>query len=138
MKKLNLLAIILCATIIILEILPFGAVLNFMTAPGDSVPYIRETYSYFSLTPFGYANFGPFLCAALSVILLVMHVLLSFVKPKKGAYSSAIVLTLLAILFSITPLLMFGTRYFSAVGLMISALLTVLLAVTFHLQKKCK
>ncbi len=138
MKKLNLAAIIICAIIVILEILPYGAVLNFMTAPDDPIPYIRETYSYFNLTPFGYANFGPLLCAVLSVILLVMHVIFSFVKTKKGAYSSAIVLTVLAILFSITPLLMFGSGYYSAIGLMISALLIVLFAVTYHLQKKCK
>ena len=138
MKKLNFAAIIVCAIIIILEILPFGAVLNFMNDPGSSVPYIRETYSYFNLIPLGYANFGPFFCAVVSVILLALHVICGAFKAKKGAYSAAIALNLFALLFSITPILMFGSGYFSAVGFAISALLAVLCLITYHLQKSCK
>ena len=56
MKK-RLLYLILPLVTVILELLPYGAVCNFMNPEGD--PW-RETFSYFSLTPFGYANFAPF------------------------------------------------------------------------------
>lgn len=46
----------------VLELLPYGAVCNF--ANPDGKPW-RRTYSYFDLTPFGYANFAPFLTAEL-------------------------------------------------------------------------
>ena len=138
MKKLKFAAIIICALIIILEILPFGAVLNFMNDPAAPSPYTRETYSYFCLTPFGYANFGPFLCAVLSVVLLVLHVVCTAVKAKKGAYSASIALNLFALLFSVTPILMFGSGYFSAIGLVISALIAILCLITYHIQKNCK
>ena len=67
MRKVVLL--LLSVVIILLEILPFGAVLNFATDSGET---IRETFSYFSLVPFGYANFGPFLTSLLSSALLLL------------------------------------------------------------------
>ncbi len=60
---------------LILEILPYGAVCNFAT----ETRRIRELYSYFDLTPYGYANFAPFLTALLTCIIfgaacgLVLH-----------------------------------------------------------------
>ena len=53
---------------LILEILPYGAVCNFAT----ETRRIRELYSYFDLTPYGYANFAPFLTALLTCIILVL------------------------------------------------------------------
>lgn len=49
MKK-RFLYLIFPAVALILEILPFGAVCNFANPDGE--PW-RETFSYFSLTPFG-------------------------------------------------------------------------------------
>ena len=135
MKRLKITAIILCALTVILEILPFGAVLNFMSAPDDPVGHIRKTYSYFSLTPIGYANFGPFLCALLSVVLLVYHIICGSFIVKKNAYAGAIALNLIAIVFSITPL-MFGIDYYSVVGLLISISLSALYIVTYLIGKK--
>lgn len=45
---------------LILEALPYGAVLQF--ARPAAAP-LRELYSYFDLTPFGYANFAPLFTA---------------------------------------------------------------------------
>jgi len=134
LKKLKIATIITCALIIILELLPWGAVLNFINDPSDPIPYIRKTYSYFSLTPFGFANFSPLFCAALSVVLLIIHTICNFVKVKKGVYSAAITVNLIAIVLSITPL-MFGLDYYSIVGLMISISLSVLFALTYILHK---
>ena len=59
MKK-RLLYLFLPIVTLILEILPYGAVCNFANPEGK--PW-RMTFSYFDLTPFGYANFAPFLTA---------------------------------------------------------------------------
>ncbi|MBQ8558938.1 MAG: hypothetical protein IJ439_03015 [Tyzzerella sp.] len=64
----------------ILELLPVGVVLNFANPEGE--PW-RRTYSYFSLTPVGYANFGPFITAVLTCDLLVQVAIYLF-KPCKG------------------------------------------------------
>lgn len=42
---------VLPALTIVLELLPLGAVCIFATSPTERV---KETFSYFSLTPFGY------------------------------------------------------------------------------------
>ena len=60
MKKVCL--AVLPALTIVLELLPFGAVCIFATSPTERV---KETFSYFSLTPFGYANFAPLITATL-------------------------------------------------------------------------
>ena len=76
MKKIRLL--ILPIITIVLEILPYGAVLVFATSPTDRV---RETFSYFSLTPFGYANFAPFITAMLTCVVLLLALI--SIKQKK-------------------------------------------------------
>lgn len=81
MKKIRLL--ILPIITIVLEILPYGAVLVFATSPTDRV---RETFSYFSLTPFGYANFAPFITAMLTCVVLLLALI--SIKQKKGLQGS--------------------------------------------------
>ena len=63
MKKVCL--AVLPALTIVLELLPLGAVCIFATSPTERV---KETFSYFSLTPFGYANFAPLITAILTVV----------------------------------------------------------------------
>ena len=112
-KKIITLALILSA--LVLEILPYGAVLNFGNPEGE--PF-RKTYSYFSLTPYGYANFGPFITALLTSILLVI-IILSILLKKDWSKSISII-SAIATLTSLAPL-MFGFSNFSLVGAMISA-----------------
>lgn len=107
MKKFSLL--ICPLVILILELLPFGAVLNFANPEGE--PF-RETFSYFSLTPFGYANFGPFITAILSCILLV-SVVIYVLKGKLKKFS--IILAIVACAVSLSPLL-FGLQYYSVIA----------------------
>lgn len=107
MKKFSLL--ICPLVILILELLPFGAVLNFANPEGES---FRETFSYFSLTPFGYANFGPFITAILSCILLV-SVVIYVLKGKLKKFS--IILGIVACAVSLSPLL-FGLQYYSVIA----------------------
>ena len=112
-KKITTLALLLSA--LILEILPYGAVCNFANPEGE--PW-RKTYSYFSMIPYGYGDFGPLITAILTCILLVI-IILSILLKKDWSKSISII-SAIATLTSLAPL-MFGFSNFSLVGAMISA-----------------
>ena len=111
-KKMITLALLLSA--LVLEILPYGAVLNFANPEGDAW---RKTYSYFSMIPYGYGDFGPLITAILTCVLLVI-IILSIIL-KKDWNKTISVISAIATLTSLAPL-MFGISYFSIVGAMIS------------------
>lgn len=94
-----------------LELLPSGAVLVFASGPNES---IRKTFSYFSLTPFGYANFAPFLTAVGTCALCVLAVVYLF----QGNAKLHRLFTYLALVCTIVSLgsLVFGTAYFTLTG----------------------
>ncbi len=119
--------ILLCAalTALVLEILPFGAVCLFANPEG--APY-RHTYSYFDLTPFGYANFAPLIVALLSCALLVL--ILVALIAKKPMRTPILVLSAAAAVLSFAPLLL-GFDYFTPVAAMISLTLLLTTAVAF-------
>ena len=112
-KKMITLALLLSA--LVLEILPYGAVLNFANPEGESW---RKTYSYFSMIPYGYGDFGPLITAILTCVLLVI-IILSILLKKDWSKSISII-SAIATLTSLAPL-MFGISSFSLVGAMISA-----------------
>ena len=114
MKK-RCLSCILPLMTILLECLPTGAVCNFAASPTDRV---RETFSYFDLTPFGYANFAPFLTAILTCLifgLLVVFCLTGDPRMVAKAKNALYIATLL----SLGPLI-FGIAYFSVTGFLIT------------------
>ncbi len=129
MKKRIIIAA-LTVSALILEALPYGAVLNFADMDGK----IRKTFSYFDLTPFGYANFGPLLTAMVSCILLVLAVIYLFCV-KNGVRKAVCVLSAIAAGCSLMPL-MFGVQNFSAVGAAISAVLAAVFLLTLLHRKK--
>ena len=98
--------IMLCTTLIalVLEILPYGAVCNFANPEGE--PW-RRTYSYFDLTPFGYANFAPLIVALLTCALTVM-IVVSLVS-KKPMRTPSLTVSAIATVLSLAPLL-YGTQ----------------------------
>ncbi len=116
---------------IILEALPFGAVLIFSPSPAER---IRETFSYFNAMLFGYGNFAPFLTALLTCVIL----LLAFLSIKRKKLCIAVFLvSLLATVVSLLPLMQ-GSEHFTVVGLLITvtlALESVLSAVWMKLNK---
>ena len=82
---------VLPALTIVLELLPLGAVCIFATSPTERV---KETFSYFSLTPFGYANFAPLITATLTVAIF----LLSLLSLKtKGVLKALFVLSIITV-----------------------------------------
>lgn len=116
MKKSKVICLAIVVAVLILEILPFGAALNFMGDPEANIT-VRYTYSYFDLTPFGYANFGPLLTAILTCVLTILIIIYANGKAKLQAPITTV--SVIATLTSLMPLL-YGLRYFTFVGLLIT------------------
>ena len=123
--------IILCTTLIalVLEILPYGAVCNFANPEGE--PW-RRTYSYFDLTPFGYANFAPFIVALLTCVLVIL-IVVSLVS-KKEMKAPILAVSAIATVLSLAPLL-YGIRFFSVVGAFITVALALTTVIAFIKEK---
>lgn len=82
MKKLGkVLTMLLPVVALFLESLPYGAVLIFKDFPDRT---IRTTYSYFSPTPWGYANFPPGITALLTCVLLMAAILAAAKDSRKA------------------------------------------------------
>lgn len=104
---------------LVLEAVPFGAVLNFKTGEGNT---IRRVYSYFDLVPFGYANFGPLLTGIFTVLLLCLSLIALFRRAASLRRACAVIACIAAVC-SLFPLLYGGFRSYSVVGGLISATL---------------
>ena len=122
---------VLPALTLFLEILPYGAVLNFFNPEGE--PW-RQTYSYFSMVPFGYANFGPLLTALLTCGAAIVLALYS-VSGRKGFLQAGKVILWVATVLSLTPLV-FGLSFYSLVGGLISITLAAQLVLLYCLKQK--
>lgn len=129
MKHIKYLIFALTVVAIILEALPFGAVLRFAT-PEET---IINNYSYFDMTVFGNANFGPFLTAILSLALLVISFIGLFASSK-GIKTAMTVIAFVATAFSLMPL-MFGFAYFTVIACVIT-LIHIVIALLTLLYKK--
>ena len=118
-RKPAIMTLAIIIVILVLEILPYGAVLHFGNPEG--APF-RATFSYFDLIPYGYANFGPFITALLTCCLLVLSVIHLFIVS--GRIKKAIkIVVLLALVASLAPLLV---NCYSIIGGVISILLLLL------------
>lgn len=120
MKKFKI--IFLCSNIValLLEIFAEGAVCNFATPE----KIITQTFSYFSLTPYGYANFGPFITAVLTCILFIFAIILFTPKAKKITTATAVI-SGISVFTSVLPLIMFGGRGFNLISYSISLLMVI-------------
>lgn len=115
---------------LILEILPYGAVCNFANPEGE--PW-RQTFSYFDLTPFGYANFAPFLTALITCLIFVL-MLVFCIKGNVRTAVKAKNLLYAAVVMSLGPLV-FGFAYFSLVaGLITLSLIAQLMLLQFTIR----
>ena len=111
MKKKRLLYLILPILTLLFEILPWGAVCNFANPEGEP---LRMTYSYFSLTPFGYANFAPFLTALSTCVLLFILIFCCFAE-KEMPLKAARITSGVTLALSLCPFL-YGLSYYSVLG----------------------
>lgn len=102
----------------ILELTPYGAALYFAPSPTERVRY---TYSFFDLTPWGYANFFPFLTALLTCAVLLLSLWVAI--RKTGAPLKAIaVLSGVAAVMSLLPII-YGVEYVTWIGVTVSLLM---------------
>ena len=130
MKK-RLLYLILPVVTLVLEILPYGAVCNFANPEGE--PW-RKTFSYFDLLPFGYANVAPLFTAVLTCVILAL-LLVYWVTAGPRLMTAIRVLLCVGIVLSLCPLL-YGIRFFSVVGLLITVSLLAELLLTLTTRRK--
>ena len=100
---------------LILEILPFGAVCVFAAGP-DQV--YRETFSYFDLLPFGYANFAPLITALLTCAAFALLVFYC-VTGRYGASKAAKYVLCVCTAFSLGPLFL-GIRFYPIIAFLIT------------------
>ena len=130
MKKRFLYLIIPIITLV-LESLPYGAVCIFATSPTER---IRETFSYFDLTPFGYANFTPLFTSIITCI--VFALLIAYcIKGNPNAAIKAKNILYVAVVMSLGALV-FGIDYYSIVaGLITLSLVVELLLLQFTIKK---
>ena len=105
---------------LLLEILPVGAVLIFAPAPGERV---TESFSFFSLTPFGYANFFP-LFAGVSTAAAALIAAVGLLR-RRVRNTPAFVFSVMAAVFAALPAVVFGTGYMNIASWAIFALLIV-------------
>lgn len=91
----RILALIPLVLAVILEILPLGAAIRTYTPSGGTN---TQVFSYFSLTPFGYANFTPLIVGILSCFVLMMAIAGMFAKiPKKPVGAVSILAAVLSV-----------------------------------------
>lgn len=118
MKK-RLLLLIAPVIAVVLECLPNGVILKFADGPNST---FTVTYSYFSLTPFGWAHFGFLPAAALTCVLLLLTVIYTF-TAKEGLAAAAAGLSIFAGLLSLSAVIMFGLEYLSIINAAVALLL---------------
>lgn len=131
MKLKRLLLSVLPLAALILELLPSGVVLRFANPEGE--PWVR-TYCHFDLTPFGYANFGPLIAAALTCVLLLL-VVIYLIKPRKGLNTAIMNVSGFAAVAAFGPL-MFGTEYLTVIGIVVGLLLVATFGTCFIKEKQ--
>lgn len=121
---------LLCVTVLILELLPNGVALRFANPEGE--PWVR-TYSYFSLTPYGYANFGPFISAVLTCVLIVL-VIIGWFRCGKRLNIALMNVSGFAAAASFLPLTL-GAEFITPIGIAVGVLLTGIFGVCFIKDK---
>lgn len=105
---------------IVLEALPFGAVLNFIIEVDGNKSTKPEYFSYFDFTPFGNANFAPLITAVMSIILAAASITLLFVKRKSPKFDFAFVaVAITTAIISLSPVF-FGLKDYTITGLFIT------------------
>ena len=130
MKIKKIILIATSVSTLILEILPYGAVCIFANPEGASW---RRTYSYFDLTPYGYANFAPFIVALLTCTLLILNIISLLLK--RSLRKTIIVISAIATVLSLAPLL-YGVEYFTLTGVLIFIMLSATTVIAI-VKEKC-
>ena len=111
LKKVSFAVAGLMLLVILIEALPFGVELSFAEHDGSVV---TKAYSYFSLTPLGYAHFGALPAALLSVFAFIFAIAFC-IKEKKIFVFLTATASALSFLFSLFLFISGGYTWISAV-----------------------
>lgn len=125
MKNLKISRLAVLIITVILEALPFSAVLRFSTGPGpDEIIY--ETFSYFSIMPLGYGH-PTVVAAVLTVVLFILVVISIYKNVGQKFYTAETVVSWLAFLTSVLPVIFLTSSplKYAVTGFVISVLLFV-------------
>ena len=130
MKILGIARLVCCVAAVVIQILPLGAVLRFgITAQDGTVSFSFENYSYFDITPFGYAMFNYMICAVLTAIASLLSIVRTVTKSRRQP--PVTVLSAIALAMSLIPYIFGAYNIFTII---VSVLLAavVALSVTMH------
>lgn len=130
MKILGIARLVCCVAAVVIQILPLGAVLRFgITAQDGTVSFSFENYSYFDITPFGYAMFNYMICAVLTAIASLLSIVRTVTKSRRQ--TPVTVLSAIALAMSLIPYIFGAYNIFTII---VSVLLAavVALSVTMH------
>ena len=132
MKKLGVIRLFICLAAIITELLPLGAVLKYGLMSDSGYLIFRfENYSYFDVTPFGYAMFHYMICAMTTTITAMLSLLWIFFGKKRQ--TPITVLSAIALAMSAVPYIIMTFNVFTVI---ISALLAAVLVISVVMQIK--
>ena len=132
MKKIRFLLPVCPLAAVMLELLPYGVVLRFGQPDGEP---IRQTFSYFSLMPYGYATFSPLITAVMSSVLLILA-LAALLHPCVKLLRANGNVSAVAAMLSIAPWVVRGFPYFTAIGGLITLMLALHTVLIMVLLKK--
>ena len=130
MKILGIARLVCCVAAVVIQILPLGAVLRFgITAQDGTVSFSFKNYSYFDITPFGYAMFNYMICAVLTSIAALLSLMKVITLSRRQ--TPVTVLSAIALVMSLIPYI-FGV--FNIFTIIVSVLIAAVLAlsVTMH------
>ena len=119
-RKQSIIVFAVLIVILVLELLPYGIVLEFAhISPDLSISYYEQHFSYFDLIVYGYGNVGALFTAILTCVLLVISIINLLVDNDKIKTTIKIV-ALIALVASLAPLIV---NCYSVLGGAISILL---------------
>lgn len=130
MKILGIARLVCCVAAVVIQILPLGAVLRFgIMAQDGTVSFSFENYSYFDITPFGYAMFNYMICAVFTAIASLLSIVRTVTKSRRQ--TPVTVLSGIALAMSLIPYIFGAYNIFTII---VSVLLAavVALSVTMH------
>ena len=130
MKILGIARLVCCVAAVVIQILPLGAVLRFViTAQDGTVSFSFENYSYFDITPFGYAMFNYMICAVFTAIASLLSIVRTVTRSRRQ--TPVTVLSAIALAMSLIPYIFGAYNIFTII---VSVLLAavVALSVTMH------
>ena len=130
MKILGIARLVCCVAAVVIQILPLGAVLRFgITAQDGTVSFSFENYSYFDITPFGYAMFNYMICAVFTAIASLLSIVRTVTKSRRQ--TPVTVLSAIALAMSLIPYMFGAYNIFTIIVSMLLAAV-VALSVTMH------